>query len=402
MLVLRATEHLPRLLVGFFFVVMSTVGVLTMLRPLLHGTLDSPYRDWAPALVGMQAAQDQPALTLEAILDRRFQRAAESWVASNLPQRAVLVRSFNEVIWLMFGESYMAKRELVLGRDGMLFSKEYIAAYCWGGPIDPAASLSFAARVRHVQDWFAARGQFFVYMLVPTKPSFVQHSLPTAFPCEEKKRDQLYSQAVTTLRAAGVNLVDGRAALLDARVPMLFPRNGTHWNWQGAAIATDALVQELRRQGLPGLADFKYSVSVTPDEFGNDRDLAYLLNLWHPPPRAPSVAVRVEPTGAAARNNLTLVAVNDSFFEFNAHLLSASQIFGTIDAYGYLTVNQGRVINGVPQKLALGTDAILKRILSANVVVLEVVEIQGLFSDFITQTLKLIEEEARRGAPSSQ
>ena len=36
-----------------------------------------------------------------------------------------------------------------------------------------------------------------------------------------------------------------------------------------------------------------------------------------------------------------------------------------------------------------------------NVVVLEVVETQGLSSDFVTQTLKLIEEEARRGAPSS-
>jgi hypothetical protein len=302
----------------------------------------------------------------------------------------------------MFGESYMAKRELVLGRDGMLFSKEYIADYCWGGPVDSAASLAFAARVRHVQDWFIARGQFFVYMLAPAKPFFVQHSLPTAFPCEGKKRDQLYSQAVTTFRAAGVNLVDGRAVLLDARVPMLFPRNGTHWNWLGAAIATDALVQELRRQGLPGLADFKYSVSVTPDDIGNDRDLAYLLNLWHPPPPAPSVAVRVEPTGAAAPNNLTLVAVNDSFFDFNVHLLSASQIFGTVDSYGYLTVNQWRMINGVQQKLALGPDAILKRLLSANVVVLEVVETQGLSSGFITQTLKLIEEEARRGAPSSQ
>jgi hypothetical protein len=366
------------------------------LRPLIHGAPVWPYVDWVPALRGMQAPQEAPKLTLKEIWDGRFQRAAESWVTSNLLQRPVVVRGFNEIVWRLFGTSYMANRTLIANRDGTLFEENYIMAYCGQLPsLDPTLARIYAARVRKVQDWFASRGQFFAYLVAPTKPFFFRDALPSAFPCEGPLRDQIYSQTVAKFRDAGVNFVDGRAALVEAQLPVSFPRNGIHYNRLGAAVVTEAVVRELRRQGLSGLADFKYEILPVLDEIGLDRDLSDLLNLWRQPRGAPSFDVRAITAGPNERSNRTMVVVHDSFFEFPAELLGSSEIFQTVDTYSYLSIDQKRMTAGAVHKLTLEPDAILANILAADAVVLEVVETAGDRGVFITRTLDMIEKASR-------
>src|SRR3974377_2190886 len=86
------------------------------------------------------------------------------------------------------------------------------------------------------------------------------------------------------------------------------------------------------------------------------------------------------------------------FFPFNAHLLSSGRVFPDVEVYGYLTRDQRRIINGMHEKLAVDTAAVVKSMLSADAVVLEVVETAAIDSGFITRTLEMLEAEATRVA----
>ena len=68
---------LSRFLVVSFFACLTSVGMLTILRPMLEPVLRWAYEDWAPPLRGMETPQQQPIFGLKALWDSHFQNAAE-------------------------------------------------------------------------------------------------------------------------------------------------------------------------------------------------------------------------------------------------------------------------------------------------------------------------------------
>ena len=390
---------LPRIFAAVFFAGQCFIGASILARPYLGEAWPGLFRDWAEPLRGMQAQPPAAALTVRHVLDGTYQTAAAGWVAANLPQRAAVVRAYNEVMWRGFGTSYMANRELVRGKSGALYEKGYVLAHCGIlASTDLKALPAFARRLRAAQDWFRTRGQYAIYMLAPVKTSWFPDDAPGRFDCPAARRDPARGPALAALDAAGVHYVDARAVLETTRqqVPVeLFPRNGTHWNDLGAVLGARALVESLRAMGLGTLPVPSYGLIVEADETGFDRDLSNLLNLLVPPPgnRSPRVTMTSAGTAEAPR----LVAINDSFFALPAYQLTIAGVFRSAVLFEYLTLNQRRYEGATVTFITAPEPEIVHDILTAEVVVLEEIE-SRVGGPYARRFLDLVEREMARAA----
>jgi alginate O-acetyltransferase complex protein AlgJ len=389
--------RVPPLLAFFLLAVQGVIGVLTLVQPLAGEIAPALFRNWAPPLLGMRAATPAVVLHIASIMDGSFQRAAETWIGDHVAQRPAIVRAYNEALWRGFGTSYMANRSLVRGRGGTLFEQSYILTYCGIYLATDVAGLpAFARRLRAAEDWFERRGRHLVYYVAPVKPNWFPDRIPTSFPCPTDKRNVVRPSVLAAFGDAGVDYVDG-PAVFEARrgqVPVeLFPRNGIHWNWLGAAIGADALLQKLRELGLSTLPTLNYVVNIKDQETGLDRDLSDLLNLLSLPPGDPSPSVVVTPTNPAGR--FRLAAVNDSFLPLPISLLETGRVFRSATLFGYLTLEQLRYEGDTVVAIKLSVADIARTLLEADVVVLEEVE-SRVGGPYALQFLSIVETEMAR------
>ena len=387
-----------RLLIFLLFTLQTVIGCLTLLQPLGFNAAPALFRSWVPPLQGMNAPASPVVLSLNSVLNGSFQRAAEAWVVEHIAQRAAIVRTYNEALWRAFGTSYMGNRSLVRGKDGTLFEQGYILAHCGIGVATNLARVpDFARRLRTAQDWFARRGRSLIYYSAPVKTSWFPDRIPARFPCPQDKLDLVREPFLAAFHKAGVDFVDGRAALeaMRGRAPTeLFPVNGIHWNWLGAAIGTDALLHMLHDRGLAVPQALSYQVNVVPHESGFDRDLADLLNLLVPKRDSPAPSLAVAPL--TPRGTLRLAAVNDSFFQYlPIVLLDQGQVFRSANVFGYMTLTQWQYENGQITPLNMNASQIWQTLLDADVVVLEEVETR-VGSPYALQLLDMVEAEMAR------
>ena len=442
MIVRRLPHILAVLLVALFF----AEGFFTICRPVLNKVLSTVYQDRVPPLDGVVVPHEGPNISLSNVLHHRLQDATEQLFDSHLLQRAAIVRAFNQALWSLTADTYMANGSIIRGKKGTLFEQSYILAYCGltstshtiapsRGPQSlnafensnieqnlPSADqghakqksqphsaaespglMSFVKRLHAAQKWFAARGQTLIYMLGEAKTTWYANRIPAEFPCPPDKSDPIYAPSLAALKAQNINLVDGRSVLEAARgvVHMdLYPRNGIHWNWLGAALATSAFIDEARMLGNTTLPALSYKVEVLPDEppYSYDRDLSSLLNLLYPPKGAPSPLIRMHFPATPPR--CTLVGVNDSFFSQPAELLQEGNIFRSVELYDYLTL--GRQILPQPQRPFVPTSpGVFAPIFKADVIVLEEVETR-VGGPYALMFLDLIEHEAKAGTAATR
>ena len=366
---------IPGAVAAAVFLIMLCAGVLVLARPLVEQTQPWIFRGLAAELVGVQVAREPVALAASSVMSGRFQKEVDAWVGDNVPQRALVVRSFNEALWDMFGSSYMSQGIIVRGRKGTLFEVSYILLYCGIVKSDMRDVTVFATRLRKVQDWFAARGQRFVYFLSPPKPYWFPDRIPASFPCAEDVRDKDYAPTVQIMESAGINFVDARAALEKARgsaATALFPINGIHWNWLGAAAGANALADKVRSLGVPDLPVLSFSVAIEPDESETpiDRDLASLLNLLSLPRGAPAPKLQVlaVPEGSS---RCRVAAVNTSFLSQPAYLLQTAKIFQSLKSNSYFYLGRKYLPDWADHAINRDDPAAYDSIFKADVVILE-------------------------------
>ena len=395
----RRTVLAERALLLLLFAAMAGIGLLTIARPWLEDVTPSLYVDGEPALVGTQVAPPTHTAGLAGVWDGSAQRAADAWMSAQIVYRSLFVRSFNEALYRAFAASYMNNRTLVFGHKQTLFEKLYVDAYCGlRSENDRTPTSAFARRLRAAQDWFVSRGQHLIYALAVAKTTWFPERIGSAFRCPPEQRDRNYPAAISALTAAGVTFVDGRAVLEAARSRGLdlFPRNGTHWNALGAALFVDALIDAMRRDGMPDVPRLRYEVSVEPVEHGGDNDLIDLANLLWPPAGAPAPVVRLLPPEAPGA--LRMASVNDSFMYGPAWLLTAGQIVRKLDFYYYFSVFHRVYPEMADSKVDPARTEDMAPIFSADVILLEEVEAHWggrLATDFLDMVDRMRERLGR-------
>ena len=174
-----------------------------------------------------------------------------------------------------------------------------------------------ALRLRSVQDSLARHGVQLVFVIAPSKATFMPENLPR-FAHRSPGARTNYAAYVDAFEAAGVHVLDFSRALRQWRSTAphpLFTSGGVHWSIYGGARAADSLQGYLRRRLGVAPAPFRLAnieTSTTPRD--TDDDMSKTLNmLLSPPSETLAYPKLVFDTLPAAPPKPNLLLIGDSF-----------------------------------------------------------------------------------------
>jgi len=281
------------LLVGAFFV---TLAAFAWFDPLHGRQVHTENRALAP----------WPTVELRADWFARFDAAfSDRFAARNALialEHAIYVRGFhsspvgNVVLgrdqWLYFA-----------GEDGHALDRHFRGTMPFGD--DMVRQLRDELERR--RQYLAARGIAYVVSVAPDKATIYPEHLPT-WVTHMRAPTPLERTAELLKRDPALHFVDLREPLLEAkRSRQVYYRTDSHWNYLGAIVAYEAIMNEVQRvvgvDRLPRIAP----PDVPPYVEGVDRyrgDLARLLGIWtgyEEPDFAPFAKVLGDPSRRCAR-----------------------------------------------------------------------------------------------------
>ena len=327
-----------------------------------------------PGLFGQDQGAPEPEPSLAGLWSGAYQRAFAAYFGRHLPLLASAMRIKNQVYDSVLDQS--GNPLLAIGKHKQLYEQVYIDEYCSRDtPAIIARGRRWAAELRQMQDWYAARGRVFVYVITPSKAATYPEYFPAGQPCPSPPavRDALGPDWDAVLDQAGVRTVDAAALTRGAKrdYPFeLFPPGGTHWNDVASALAAQAVVRRI--DAAPAawkLTDFSFTWHMAPPA-GVARDLMDLLNV--PYPRldylVPVVSIQAPPVDHCAAVNIG--AVGGSFTYEMLWALLKLPCPPTIDFYSYFHTTHAAFPGDIrgPVDAAQRDDELLHR---AQIVILE-------------------------------
>lgn len=330
-------------------------------------------------LVGVPlSAQDVPAAK-SSLLDKQYQKSVEDWVNQNYAFREAFIRGYNQVLWSVFGKSYMADESIIRGRGGVLYEDSYLREYNYISWYNLKQIGAFCDSLDWIKDKLAARGVPFVVLITPSKPRFVPEAIPARYTNNVKGQPpDDYELFVEQLKGHRIPFVDGHAETVKAegRLPLgVYPKNGIHWRDQAAFFTAESLLRECESVSRKPLAHLAMGPITIDDRVsGSDCDLGELLNLVHPPTDQ-SMHARFSVAEGSPRGTGQIAIVGGSYVGQIFNILKESEACRRISWYFY-----NRRILRYPE--AAGTDDVSslsdadwgRDIYGADVVVLEINE----------------------------
>ena len=287
-----------------------------------------------PRLRGVTEAPAPPVWSLRAFADGSLQKALTDAVTEAFPLRPLLIRINNQVRYKLFG--YSGAAGVITGEGGQLIEKGYLDEYCARdlAAFEPKAR-EWAARLKEIQDFYAARGAIFVYLITPTKVAYMPENFRRELAaCTSSEQDRagmlpLYDRL---LAEAGVHAVDAASLTYGLKGKYeidLFSIGSVHWNAIGIANAEDAILAEINRQAGRAIAPkLSWRYEIVDRAKGTDRDLLDLLNVLLPNARYATARVTYQPAPACK--------------EMPAAALKAALIGGSFaDTLGPTLINDG-------------------------------------------------------------
>ena len=320
------------------------VGALLALLPMLSAwNLMMPNRQVqiGPTLGGV--TNEMPVnFSWSSIRDGSFQKAIANRLTEAFALRPILIRINNEIRLELFGE--LTAPHVVRGAKGQLIERTYLDDYCTR---TEGMGAELAARnipkLLDIQNYYRARGGFFVYLLSPSKAAHLPEYFVDRVPCPSTPaaRSEFVGQYVSALKQAGINVLD-TATLIHALKGQydfdLFPQGGVHWNDVGGARVVSALVDEINRQaGRETVPSFTFTYTLS-SAAGADRELVDLLNVFFPPLAYLTPKVKYT-TSASCTDHpaglLDVAMVGSSFSHLPAAILIQHNCLSRLNMYYY-------------------------------------------------------------------
>jgi len=330
------------------------VGALLALLPLLSAwNLMVPNRQIqiGPTLGGV--TNEMPVIfSWSSIRDGSFQKAVANRLTEAFALRRILIRINNEIRMELFGD--LTAPHVVRGAKGQLIERTYLDDYCTrteGMGAELAAKN--IPKLRDIQNYYHARGGFFVYLLSPSKAAHLPEYFVDRVSCPSTPaaRSEFVGQYVSALRKAGINVLDA-ATLIHALKGQydfdLFPQGGVHWNDVGGARVVSALVDEINRQaGREIVPSFTFTYTLS-SAAGADRELVDLLNVFFPPLAYLTPKVKYTTSASCADHPahfLDIAMVGSSFSHLAASILIEHNCLSRLNLYYYARLGR---FGGVP------------------------------------------------------
>lgn len=184
-----------------------------------------------------------PAYLDDGRLNVNFSDGFEAWLADRVPFRAQLLSAAN----FLKGELLHAETSnVVVGRDGWLFYGTERNDYLDTNALTDSQIRSIAVMLSLVEENVTSRGGAFTFVPMPNKASVYGEYMPAAY---RGARENNLTRLMTALKEAGVCYVDMKQVMLDAKAEgkQVYHRRDSHWNYLGALIGYNAIMDSLGR-----------------------------------------------------------------------------------------------------------------------------------------------------------
>ena len=288
-------------------------------------------------LIGEPPPATPPRPMLGNLLSREFQTAVDANLGPILYPRSLIVRLTNEVYYDLFSKSQMFGRQILVGKQGVLFGSDYVAVYCRAS--QPQPTFPFVAKLADLNARLAKRGRVLLFVMTPSKAATMPEFLPSGACGPPANPLAGPASLVAELRHAGIPVIDGitLARTMGAQDPVAaFPRGGTHWSNLVAARVGGLVMSAVDQLAGEDFGGFKLGPprwDAAPQ--GSDLDLAELLNLYRPPVDYVTGKADINCAPTAAGRDTLLVAVGGSFTIGLLAPMQQCKLFKEIDYYNY-------------------------------------------------------------------
>jgi len=391
---------------GFLKLLLGGVMVLGLITGILAIT---DFWQSAPEqhdFVGDAEIVHYPGLHFHTLQSHQFQNYVETLVAKKLRLRHYFIRIHNQLYFSLFKKSFAEQGGVIVGKNGELFQKQYIQAYCHPAPLSPTALTDWANRLQQMQAFFQKRGITFIYLITPSKAEYKPQAVPERFHCTARGLNPQLRLLEQALRARHLAYVNGPALMKKADQQWgisLFPRGGTHWNWLGAAVAAQDLFQRIDRERQGHWRPLQLAVSLgTIQPFDSDADLLHLMNLLWPEVHEQTPQVHGL-NMTSAQLPLTVTFIGGSFNDNLVKLMTQEHVFSKVHYYFYLKSERTFKTNEkdpIDRRLDQAFSGVLKTLEASQVVILEENSSLLAQSEQGKKLFQLIQQATPTAAPS--
>jgi len=334
------------------------------------------YFDWQTAtLSGESTAQNTPVLIPKMWMNGRYQKQYEASVKDRSPVRDLLIRTRNQIEFDVL--STIGNQTILLGKEDMLFSKNYVDAAFRKNTKSEAWIIDQVAKLEVIVDYFEKKGISFLVLTPPSKASVYPENLPTTF---------LKNKSLTTNRSIFI------AAFKDKEIPFIdfdffigyeskkglpvYPQAGLHWNYLGAALAADTIQKYLTYHYHLKLPQFIWSDTIplhtnfesTDTELLRSMNLLKVINLRPEP--YPEIRYTSQPDSLQPK----AIVIGDSYYQILLKKGYHEHLFQTGSPYWHYFGAEGFKQNDSLKKFNRKKHQIMEKLERSELIILSASE----------------------------
>ena len=199
-----------------------------------------------------------PAYLENGRLNVDFSDGFEAWLSDRIPFRAQLLTAAN---WLRGELLHAESSNVIVGRDGWLFFNSERDDFLNANAMSDDQIRSIAVTLSLLEENVTGRGGSFTFVPMPNKASVYGEYMPAD---SQGARENNLTRLTAALQDCGVRFVDMKQVMLDAKAEgrQVYHRRDSHWNYLGALIGYNAIMDSLGREHETWL-DAPYRVEKT-------------------------------------------------------------------------------------------------------------------------------------------
>ena len=197
-----------------------------------------------------------PEYISEGKLNLQFSDQFESWFNDHLPLRSQLLSASN----YLKGELMHAQTSnVIVGKEGWLFFASEAADYMDTNALTDSQVRAVAVTLSLIEEHVERAGGRFTFVPMPNKSSVYGEYMPAQYHGADENN---LTRISDILREYGVNFTDMLSVLSGNKDRGLYHRRDSHWNYMGALIGYEAIMDSLGK-GHPTYSNADYPTEKT-------------------------------------------------------------------------------------------------------------------------------------------
>jgi len=177
-------------------------------------------------------------------LNTDFLPDLSAWVRDRFGFRQELITANARLRSAVFGES--ATETVIVGEDGWLYYADTLGDYEGTSDMTDRQLWNAARTLALMEEYAASQGADFAFLPVPNKNTLYPEAMPDRY--RQRETASNLSRLLKMLQEAGVTVCD-LTEVLGAKEAPVYYQTDSHWDGYGSALAHDALLAVLGREG---------------------------------------------------------------------------------------------------------------------------------------------------------